>query len=361
VIRLARPEIGDAEIAACADVLHSGMLVQGERVLAFERALGERCARAHVVACASGTAALELALAAIGVEGRDVLCPALSWPSPAHAIVRSGARPVLVDVDPSEWNATAAGLARARTKDTAAAIVIDQFGSPADHREIARAIGDLPIVVDAACAIGATLDGRPSASFGAIACLSFHPRKLITTGEGGACATDDPALAERMRVLRNHGQSTPGRFERAAGNQRMSEIAAAIGIAQLARLDAMLTRRRELAVRYQRALPRLELQAPPRGAVSNWQTFGAALPRGASSSDRDALVLRMRERGIELGRLSYALHRIGSLASSFGGLELPIAEHLDERGFALPLHTMLTDAEQDRVVEELLGALGGRV
>lgn len=330
------------------------MLVQGERVAAFEEALGERCARQHVIACGSGTAALEIALAAIGVEGREVLCPDLSWPSPAHAIVRAGARPVLVDVDPSTWNATAAVLARARTPRTAAAIVIDQFGSPADHPQIASALGDLPIIVDAACAIGASIADRPSASYGRIACLSFHPRKLVTTGEGGACATDDAELAEKMRVLRNHGQSAPGRFEIAAGNQRMSELAAAIGTVQLARLDAMLERRRALAVRYQRALKGLELQATAPGAVSNWQTFGAVLPSSRSAADRDALVARMRERGIEIGRLSYALHKLRSLAGRFGGgPSFRASEHLDARGFALPLHTLLEDAEQDRVIEAL--------
>lgn len=346
--------MGEEEIAAASAVLASGMLVQGERVAAFERALAERCGRAYAVACGSGTAALELALAAIGVSGGEVLCPDLSWPSPAHAIVRSGARPVLVDVDRESWNASAASLAAARTERTAAAIVIDQLGNPAEHPAIAEALRDLPILVDAACSIGATLSGRPAASYGLVACLSFHPRKLVTTGEGGACLTDDPRLAEELRILRNHGQRAAGVFVSAAGNQRMSEMAAAIGLVQLGRLDAMLERRRALAARYRAALGgRFGLQEPPEGGVSNWQTFGITLPEHASADTRDALVASLREAGIEAGRLSYALHRIGSLEGKYSGGPFPVAEHLDARGLALPLHPLLEDAEQDRVLAVL--------
>lgn len=346
--------MGDEEADAARAVLESGMLVQGERVAAFERALAERCGREHAVACGSGTAALELALAVIGVEGREVLCPDLSWPSPAHAIVRAGARPALVDVDRASWNASASTLAAARTRETAAAIVIDQLGNPAEHPAIAAALAGLPIVVDAACSIGSLLGGRPPASFGLVACLSFHPRKLVTTGEGGACLTDDARLAEELRILRNHGQRAAGVFVTAAGNQRMSEVAAAIGLVQLGRLDAMLERRRRLAERYRAALSgRLGLQEPPAGAISNWQTFGVTLPEHASAAARDALVLKLREAGVEAGRLSYALHRIGSLEGRFRGGPFPIAEHLDERGLALPLHPLLEDAEQDAVLAAL--------
>jgi dTDP-4-amino-4,6-dideoxygalactose transaminase len=331
VIRLARPVIGDAEIGASAEVLRSGMLVQGERVAAFERALAERCGREHAIAVGSGTAALILALRALDVRG-DVSCPNLSWPSPAHAILAVGARPVLVDVDPRHWTATVEGTA----------IAIDQFGMPSRHDRMK------PLIVDAACAIGSTFRGRPSASFGVIACLSFHPRKLVTTGEGGACVTDDGALANELRILRNHGQRAAGEFMRASGNDRMSEIAAAIGLAQLARLDEMIDRRRALAARYRSELS-LEVQLPHEGAESNWQTFGAVLP---GSIDRDVLIAEMRRRGVEIGRLSYALHRLPSLAGH-GGRGFEVSERLDRHGIALPLHPLLTDAEQDTVLSEL--------
>lgn len=352
MIRLARPWLAVEEIAAATAVLESGMLVQGERVVAFERALASRCERAHAVACGSGTAALEMALEAIGVRGGEVLCPALSWPSPAHAILRAGARPVLVDVDARSWNAGAEALAAARTPATRAAVVIDQFGTPADTPAIERALPGLPVVVDAACSIGASVGGRAAGSMGLVACLSFHPRKLVTTGEGGACVTDDAALADRLRVLRNHGQRAAGVFELPAGNQRLTEVAAAIGLAQLDRLEAMLARRRALAERYLAALgDRFEVQHAPEGARSNRQTFGLLLPPSCGARERDALVSRLRERGIESGRLSYALSRVGSLIGQVSGGPVPVAEGIDERGLALPLHPLLEEAEVEAVLE----------
>ncbi len=352
MIRLARPWIEKEEIAAASAVLESGMLVQGARVAAFEAALARRCERTHGVACGSGTAALELALSALDVAGGDVLCPGLTWPSPALAILRAGARPVLVDVDPRTWNASAEALRAARTPATRAIVVIDQFGTPADARAIVEALPDLPLVVDAACSLGATLGGRAAGSFGLVACLSFHPRKLVTTGEGGACVTDDAALAERLRVMRNHGQRGPGDFVEPAGNQRLTEVAAAIGLAQLERLDAILERRRALAERYLRALDgRFEVQQPPEGASSNRQTFGVILPASLRAADRDSIATRMRERGVEAGRLSYALSRVGSLAGRTAGGPLPVAEAIDERGLALPLHPLLSESDVDRVLE----------
>ncbi len=351
VIRLARPWIGEEEVAAATEALESGMLVQGARVAAFEQALAERSQRAHAVACGSGTAALEMALSAIGVSGGDVLCPDLSWPSPAHAIVRAGARPVLVDIDPSSWNAGAEAFARARTDATVAAVVIDQFGTPADHPAIAAALPELPILVDAACSLGATVGDRPSASFGVIACSSFHPRKLITTGEGGVCLTDDDALAVALRTLRNHGQRGPGEFTRAAGNQRMTEMAAAIGSAQMARLDAIVERRRALAERYLAALPAgFGVQRAPEGSTSNWQTFGVTLPETCTREDRDALIAHLRAHGVEAGRLSYALHRIGSLRERHGGGPFPVAERVEDLGLALPLHPLMEESDPERVL-----------
>ncbi|MCB9598178.1 MAG: DegT/DnrJ/EryC1/StrS family aminotransferase [Sandaracinaceae bacterium] len=342
MIRLARPWIGAEELDGVREVLESGMLVMGARVAAFEARLAEVCERRHAIAVGSGTAALELALEALDVRSHRVLCPALSWPSPAHAIVRSGAVPVLYDVDPASWNGTPEGAAAARTPLVRAAIVIDQFGMPAPHPP-----SDVPTIVDAACSIGSTVDGRPAPARGTIACLSFHPRKLLTTGEGGACLTDDDALADALRALRNHGQRDGG-FVVAAGNQRMTEMAAAMGLAQLDRLDAIVARRRELADRYRDALPDARVQRPARdGVESNWQTFGVIV------DDRDALVAALREDGVEAGRLSFAMNRIGSLAGRFeaGSPDFAVAESLEDGGLALPLHPLMSDADQARVIE----------
>jgi perosamine synthetase len=359
-IRLASPEIGDEEIAAVSRVLASGMLVQGREVEAFERAVASFCGRAHAVAVSSGTAALELSLRALGVAGGEVLVPDLTWPSPAHAAALAGATPVVVDVDPDDWNGAPALFAAARTPATRAAIAIDQFGVPARHAAIARALDGVPIVEDAACAIGCTLDGRPCGSFGVISCLSFHPRKVITTGEGGMCLTDDPRLAAELRTLRNHGQRAPGDFVRAGPNLRLTELQAAIGIAQLARLDAIVAHRRRIADRYRAALPSIDgglrVQAVPAGATRNEQTFGVVLPERCSVETRDAVIASLRAAGIEAGRLSYALHALASVRGA--AKPCPVSASIAARGLALPIHTRMDERDADRVLDALACALG---
>jgi perosamine synthetase len=350
-IPIAKPELGAEEIAAVTRVLESGMLISGRVVEEFERGLAERCGRKHAIAVANGTAALELALRALDISSGEVLVPAMSWPSPAHVAAWVGATPRLVDIDRDTWNGEASGLAAARNAATTAVIAIDQFGVPADQPAIAAALPDLPIIEDSACAIGSTLGGRPCGSFGDISCLSFHPRKVLTTGEGGACLTDDDALAQRLRVYRNHGQRAVGDFVEPGPNERLTEMQAAIGLVQLDRLDGMIARRREIADSYREVLPNLGIafQQHPAGARVNEQTFGAVVPVGV---DRDAFVAAMQDQGIGAGILSYALTRIGSLVQL--GQSAPVAEEIVDRGFALPVHTGMSDED----VADVIAALG---
>ncbi len=336
-----------------AAVLESGQLVQGALVERFEQAVAALVGRRHGVAVSSGTAALQLALKVMQVgPGDDVLCPALSWPSPAHAVRLAGARVQFVDIDPKEWNSSAEALRAARTGSTKLAIVIDQFGNPCEADRIRDALGSLPIVEDAACALGSRFADGPCGSLGAVSCLSFHPRKVLTTGEGGMCLTDDDATADKLRMLRNHGQ-LGGEFVVAAPNFRMTDIAAALGLAQLQRLDDILVRRRQLASIYRDALgDELDLQETPEGGESNYQTMGAILPQG---HDRDAVRAKLEERGIETGVLSFAIHRLGS----FTGVDvsMPIAEHVASRGIALPLYPQMRDNEVENVILALRGVL----
>lgn len=353
MIRLAKPWIGEDEQRAVAAVLESGHLVQGALVERFEQAIAALVGRRHAIAVSSGTSALQLALKALQIgAGDEVLCPALSWPSPAHAVRLAGAKVRFVDVDQEEWNSSAQALRDARDANTRAAIVIDQFGNPARAEEIRSALGALPIIEDAACALGSRFTSGPCGSLGKVSCLSFHPRKILTTGEGGMCLTDDDDLAEKLRMLRNHGQLRD-EFVVAAGNARMTEIAAALGLAQLQRLDDIVARRRALAALYRDALNgELGLQKTPPGAESNFQTFGAILPLG---HDRRTVRERLRERGVEAGLLSFAIHKLGSFAGS--DASLPIAEHIATRGIALPLYPQMRDAEVDDVVRILRGTL----
>lgn len=367
MIRLGSPDFGDEEIRASERVLRSGMLIQGEEVRALEAAVSGRAGRAHGVAVANGTSALELALTVLGIgAGDEVLCPNLTWPSPAHAILGRGARVILVDVDPREWNAAPEAFAAARTEGTKAAIVIDQFGVPARHREIAEALPGVMIVEDAACAIGSRAAEGACGSFGLVSCMSFHPRKVVTTGEGGMCLTDDAAIADRLRVLRNHGQRAPGDFVEAAGNWRMQEASAAIGVVQMAKLDHILARRRAIAARYRAALPSLGWQRAPEGASTNHQTMGFVLGEEASAATRDQILQDMREAGVECGKLSYALHRLPELEGAAEdarrrGLTFTISEAIVDRAIALPMHTALSDDDVDTVITKLGAVLSRRL
>lgn len=350
---MAKPWIGEGEQRAVAAVLDSGQLVQGPCVERFEHALAALVGRKHAVAVSSGTAALQLALKVLQVGPSDeVICPALSWPSPAHAIRMAGAKVQFVDVDENEWNGSPEGFRAARGAQTKAAIVIDQFGNPARATQIREVLGALPIIEDAACALGSRFSNGPCGGFGMVSCLSFHPRKILTTGEGGMCLTDDDDVADKLRMLRNHGQ-LGGQFVVAAGNFRMTEMAAALGLAQLKRLDEILVRRRELASIYREALgAEVQLQSVPEGSESNFQTMGVVLPQG---HDRNTVRQIMAERGVETGVLSFAVHKLGSFTGNRASL--PIAEHLAARGVALPLYPQMRNAEVEQVSAILRGVL----
>jgi perosamine synthetase len=264
----------------------------------------------------------------------------------------AGAKVQFVDVDADEWNSTEDALRSSRTEQAKAAIVIDQFGNPARAAAIRDALGALPIIEDAACALGSRFPNGPCGSLGKVSCLSFHPRKVLTTGEGGMCLTDDDDIADQLRMLRNHGQLR-GEFVVAAGNHRMTEIAGALGLAQLQRLHEIVARRRELAASYREMLgDAVSVQASPAGAESNFQTFGVILPQGR---DRNTVRDKLRERGVEAGQLSFAIHKLGSFAGS--DASMPIAEHIAARGLALPLFPQMRNAEAEEVARVLLGVL----
>ncbi len=372
MIRLTRPVFTDEDTAALADVLRSGMLIQGARVAAFEEAVrGFLHARGapsattlHALAVSSGTAALELALATTpgGVgAGDEVLVPAVTWPSPGHAVLLRGACAVLVDVDARTFNLDPARAGEAITPRTRAIIAVDQFGVPADVPALRALASDLDLVEDAACAIGSSLRGAPCGDLGDVATLSFHPRKIVTTAEGGMVLTRDAARAARVTALRNHGQRTPGDFVGAGPNARLSELHAALGVLQMQRLDATLAHRRDLAEQIRGAVD-LAWQRAPEGAVVNHQTLGFVLPEprsgphaGDRRAARDALVLALRQDGVEASILSYALHRLPQFAAlAVNALRrFPVADAVVDGGVAVPLHGAMTADDAGVVVDRL--------
>lgn len=363
MIRLAQPFTDQREAEALRETLNSGMLVQGERVRAFEAAVARRLGDPppEAVAVSNGTVALELALAALGVgPGDEVLVPAVSWPSPGHAVLLRGAVPVLVDIDPDTWNLDPARLPALRTARTRAVIAIDQFGVPADIPAVRAACPGVPVLEDAACALGSSLHGVACGVLGELGTFSFHPRKVITTGEGGMVTTRDAGYAARLRTLRNHGLRGPGDFVEAGSNARLSELHAAVGVAQCEKLDEILGRRIALAARVREAVD-LRWQRAPAGAVVNHQTMGFTLAHrppedlAGLRSRRDAVIAALRADGVEAGILSYALHRLPAFAAHAVNASrwFPVADAVVDGGVAAPLHPRMTDADADVVIAAL--------
>lgn len=363
-IKLADPCAADAETRAAAEVIRSGRLVLGPRVEELEARLARLAGRAHAVAVSSGTAALLAAMREGGIgPGKTVVVPALAFPAAAQAAAFLGARVVPCDVEPDTLNASARTVdeALARSGGADLVVAVDLFGVPADAPAIEELLAPrgIPLLVDAACSIGASLGGRPCGSFGASAIFSFHPRKLVTTGEGGAVVTDDPDLAARLRRFRNVG-AEGGVFRGVGLNLRPSEIGAAIGCVQLDGLGEAIARRGALAARY--ASLALRFQGAPEGARRNHQTFAALLPARFGAGDRDALLAALAADGIEAQVASHCLGALGPLSAALavGAEHTPVSLEAARLGVALPLHGALGEAEVDRVAAAVRSWLGRR-
>jgi perosamine synthetase len=344
-IRLARPDVGPEELAEIAAVLESGQLTMGPKVEELEELLAAACGVEHAVAVSSGTAALHLAVLALGLgEGDEVLVPAYTFPATANVVALSGAKPVLVDVDPDTFNVDPYQVRGRVSKRTRAILAVHLFGRPAPLEELP----DLPVIEDAAGALGARRRGRACGGLGLAGCLSFHPRKIVTTGEGGAVTTRDEDLADRVRSLRHHGIEPRGEFDiaRPGLNYRLSDVLCALGIPQLRRLDELLAARARLAAAYTERLAAIGVETPSAGAGDShgWQAYVVQLDR------RDEALQALRGDGIEAQIGTYALHLLSAYRDQG---EFPGARRAFERALALPFHSRLTDDDLDRVAAAL--------
>jgi dTDP-4-amino-4,6-dideoxygalactose transaminase len=347
LIRLAWPDVGPEEVQAIAEVFESGRLTMGPKLAGFEAELARICGREHAVGVANGTAALHLAVLALGVgEGDEVIVPAYTFPATANVVVLSGARPVLVDVDPKTMNLDLGKVYDAVTPRTKAVIAVHLFGRPLDWEELQNAVPpDVHLIEDAAGALGARWRGMPCGGLGELGCLSFHPRKIVTTGEGGAVLADNEELASRLRSLRHHGQASEGEFVEPGFNYRLSELHAAVGLTQLRRLKELLAARVRVAAGYtERLSDAVETPSAEEGDVHGWQAYVVQLDR------RDDALAALREAGIEAQIGTYALHRQPPYRDQgdFQG-----ADSAFERALALPFHSRLTETDLDRVSEVL--------
>ena len=360
-MRLNVPLTGPEELAAVAEVLESGYLTQGPKVVEFERLVADYVGVDRAFATSSATTGIHLALHAAGVQpGDEVVIPDFSFPATANAVIQQGAIPVFVDIDLATFNMNPVLLEGAITDRTRAIMPVHAFGLTADMDPINEVAArfSVPVIEDAACALGATYHGRKAGSLGTAGVFSFHPRKIITTGEGGMVTTCDEAIAERIAVLRTHGAVRGSHFMSfvdAGYNYRLSDVLGAIGVAQMARLDYIVERRQELASQYARELAQVDgVTAPsvPAGSRHAFQSYVVMLDEAI---DRDWVIDRMREEGIETTLGTYSMHLQPYFRERFGlpDAQLPVATRAHHSALTLPLYPQLTADEVHTVCTKL--------
>ena len=373
-IPVARPTFDQAEEEAVLAVLRSGWVTQGPMVAKFEREVADYVGAAEGVAVTSATTALFLSLHALGIgPGDEVIVPSLTFIASVNSVVHAGATPVLVDVDPRTYNIDPSTLGGALTPRTRAIMPVDQLGIPAEMDRIQSfaAAHDLAVIEDAACALGSRYQGAHVGGLARLTCYSFHPRKVIVTGEGGMITTDDHALADRLRLLRHQGMSVSDlerhRSKRAVlesypvvgYNFRLSDVLAAMGVAQMGKLEGLLAERRQIGERYDRAFAdwdEVELPLPPPRSEINRQSYILRL-RDFTADQRNAVLDHMVADGIAVRRGLIAVHREPCYASVRTAGSLRQSEQAADQTVILPLFAGLNDENQSRVIHGLRAAI----
>ena len=371
MIKLMTPEVGTEELKLIQRVLESGYLTTGPMTQQFEQLVAEYVGVKHAVAVSSGTTALHLALVCLGIgAGDEVLVPDFTFPASANVVRHCGATPVLVDIDLATFNIDVADLEKKITPKAKAIMPVHLFGLSADmdailalaqkHPPLKRGAGGIWVVEDAACALGAEYKGCKCGAMGDLACFSFHPRKIITTGEGGMVVTDNDEWAERLRLLRNHAmdrQDSERVFVEVGYNYRLSDVLAAIGVVQMTKLDSIIAKHLELADWYQEALSDLDmltLPTVPEGCKHIYQTYATLLDERINRQD---VIDALRQVGIEATIGTYSI----SAQPAYQPCEVPpnsLRAH--QSVLALPFHTRMTKADVAKVTCELTSILEGK-
>jgi perosamine synthetase len=359
------PMLGEEEAQAAADAIRSGWVAQGPRVARFEQEFAGLVGAGHGVAVSSCTTALHLALVLLDLgPGDEVVVPSLSFIATANVVRYVGATPVFADVDLATGNLTTETIDAVRTPRTRAVIAVHQGGVPFDTAALRKAADGwgVALVEDAACAAGSTAYGQPVGAGAAIAAWSFHPRKVITTGEGGMLTLDDAEGAKRLRRLREHGMNVSAAERHASSqpvleayletafNYRMTDIQAAVGLVQLGRLAGLVAQRRQLAARYQELLSGIDGLVPvrdPAHGQTNYQSFWVLL-NPSYGRGRDEVLAELAARGVSARRGIMASHLEPAYADVTPAA-LPVTERITRDSLILPLHHKLTEADQNHI------------
>lgn len=369
VIPISLPVTGQEEWEALKEPLMSGWLTSGPKVREFEQLFAERHGVKHALAVTSATTALHLALVALGIkEGDEVIVPAFTWVSTANVVLYCGAKVVFVDIDPLTYNIDPADLRKRITSKTKAIIPVHLFGLCADMDKIKEIAGNIPLIEDGACAAGASYKGTPAGGLGTIGCFSFHPRKSVTTGEGGMITTNDDELAEIMGMLRNHGASISEEqrhhgakpymlpdFNALGYNYRMTDLQGAVGVVQIKKLDQFINEREIWANFYTKELDSIPWLRTPKHVADykhGWQSFVTFVDETKSPASRNEIMELLQQQGISTRPGTHAIHMLNFYKEKFNiqASDYPGAQAANNYSMSIPLHNRMVAEDFDYVV-----------
>ncbi|MEZ5017532.1 MAG: DegT/DnrJ/EryC1/StrS family aminotransferase [Flavipsychrobacter sp.] len=373
-IPISLPMTGQEEWEALKEPLFSGWITQGPKVKEFEDLFAKRHNVKHALAVTSCTTALHLALVALGVkEGDEVIVPAFTWVSTANAVMYCGATPVFIDVDPVTFNIDTEQLKAKLTDKTKAIIPVHLFGLCADVDKIKEIAPGLKIVEDGACAAGSALDGNPAGSLGDIGCFSFHPRKSVTTGEGGMLTTNDDELADKLNKLRNHGASISEEqrhkgprpyilpeFDMVGYNFRMTDLQGAVGVVQIKKLDTFIDERSKWAKFYHEQFKDIDWIRTPEYSdryKHGWQSYVLFIDESKAPKSRNEIMEYLQSEGVSTRPGTHAVHMLGYYANTFGikPEDYPGAYAANEYSMSIPLHNKMVEEDYQYVANLIKG------